>query len=97
MLVPEEDDAVLWDAGGFSGAARGGEEGELRDEGFGARVAELEGELVGGVEGVGRGDDGAGPESAEGYQGGVDRVGGVEGEDVAAGGGPVGLEAAALG
>lgn len=49
----------------MSGCDGGGEVGGLGDEGFGAGVSELEGELVDGVEGVGGRDDTACPEGAE--------------------------------
>ena len=67
----EEDDAVGREAGFLGGGERGGEVGGLGDEGFCARVAQLEGQLVDRVEGVGRGDGSACPQGAEGEDGGL--------------------------
>lgn len=90
--LAEQEDAVLGQAGAGGGGASAGQELELGDEGGGAGVGELVGELGLGVEGV-RGAGGAGgAQDAAGEDGGVDVVGGVEGEDVAAGPAPLGAE-----
>lgn len=60
----EEEDAVVGQAGLVCGGAGGGEQGRDGDEGAGARVGELAGELVDGVGWVGRAGDAAGPEEA---------------------------------
>lgn len=72
--VADEDDAVFGDAGGGSGFPGGGEELGGSGDRFRARVLELECEFLGGVVGVCRCDDAGGPQSAPGYDGGVDLV-----------------------
>ncbi len=73
-LGAEEEDAVPGEAGLVGGEEGRWEVGGLGDEAFGARVAELEGEFVGCVEGVGGRDDATGPEGAEGEDGGLSVV-----------------------
>ena len=73
-LGAEEEDAVAGEAGFVGGEEGRWEVGGLGDEAFGARVAELEGQLVGGVERVGGRDDATGPEGAEGEDGGLSVV-----------------------
>lgn len=64
-VLADQNDAVVGDAGLLRRFDGRSEEGSLRDDSFGARVFELEGELFDGVERVGRRDDGAGPDGAE--------------------------------
>jgi hypothetical protein len=66
MLWAEEDDAVQGEVGFLGGGDGGGEVGELGNEALCAGVAELEGELIDGVERVGGRDGAACPEGAEG-------------------------------
>lgn len=84
LLITDEDDAVLRDAYGLGRAARRLEEGQLRYDGLGARVAQLERQLGLGVERVGGRADATGPGQAEQGRRCVDAVGRVEGQDIAA-------------
>ena len=91
-LVTEQDDAILREAGLLRGGDGRPEERLLGDEGLGARVPQLEGELIRRVERVRGRDNAAGPEGAQGHDRGVDRVGSVEGEHVGLLPAPDGLE-----
>ena len=82
-LLAQQHHPVLRQPHHLGGLERGAQEGLLGDDGFGARVFEHEGELVGAVGRVGRGDDAAGVEGAEDAGGDVDVIEGVDGQDVA--------------
>lgn len=73
-VLTDQDDAVVGDAGLLGRLDGRLEEGSLRDDGLGARVFELEGELFDGVERVGGRDDGAGPNSAQSDDRGLGRL-----------------------
>lgn len=83
--IAHQKHPVAWQTRLVGGLKRRVEEGRLGDEALGLRIAELPGQLVDGVGRVGGAGDAAGPVQAEVDDGGVDAVGGEEGEDVALG------------
>lgn len=93
--LPQQHNPVLRNARPPRRLPRLRKETHLRNQPLGARVPQLERELVDRVQRVRRGGDAAGPQDAAGQRGGVDIVGRVEGKHVAAAPLPLGFEAAA--